>query len=249
MTHHVDRERYSMFQQSADEVRKRLIAMVREIDEVLNSKVDEIYVSTSRDYRSVLGGSDVPHGEMLPKWQRLMRKDVLAVIEGVEKVFDKMLGLEDGDEEVKPEDVNTTEEHKPKVNVPAIGTAVVKSEPNEESRIPPIHDDTDHPIVDSVEAADPNIGTDKRQEDVAPPPDDSDAEHEPKHNISLNDARTTSPILIHPSTPIEAANGRAESVSDEPDDDAASDSSEDEVSGSDSSPPEHSDSSEDDGEM
>lgn len=248
MTHHVDRERYSMFRQSADEVRKQLIAMVQEIDEILNNKVDEIYVSTSRDYRSVLGGSDVPHGEMLPKWQRLMRKDVLAVIEGVEKVFNKMLGLEDGDEGVKPEDVNTTEEHEPKDNVPATGTAVVKSEPNEESRIPPIHGDTDQPIVDSVEAAGPNIGTDRNQQDFAPPPDDSDAEQEPKHDISLNDARTRSPVLLHPSTPIEATNGSAKSLSDEPDDGGASDSGEDEVSGSGSSP-ERSDSSEDEGDM
>ena len=246
MTQHVDQERYSMFQCSADEVRKRLIAMVREIEEVLNNKADEVYVAMSRDYRSVLGGNDVPHGEMPPKWQRLMRKDVMAVIEGVEKVFNKVLGLEGGEDEVISEDVTATKEQKSVDAVPETDSAVVKPEPNDESGAHSVYENKDHPIANSIEAARPNAGREVVQEDNAPPPVDSD-EEEPASSYPPR-----APVVpTSPSPANEAELDREESVSEsEVDDHGASDSeSELDVSDSDSMPGHSESSSGSDGEM
>jgi len=46
-----------------------------------------------RDYRSVLGGGDLPQGEILPKAERLMRKAIMDKIDKVEKIFRRVAGL------------------------------------------------------------------------------------------------------------------------------------------------------------
>lgn len=91
MNAHVDQERHVMFQQSADEADRRLIEMVRDARETMSDRMDEVFVAMRRDYRSVLGGGD-SQGEVLPKPQRLLRKEVMTTLDEVEKLFKVALG-------------------------------------------------------------------------------------------------------------------------------------------------------------
>ena len=87
-----------MFQDSADETQKRLEALVRSVEETMGERVDELFLAMRRDYCSVLGGGNEVPGEILPKAQRIMRKEVMGIIKGVENMFKKVMGA-DVDEE------------------------------------------------------------------------------------------------------------------------------------------------------
>lgn len=91
MNAHVDQERHVMFQESGDEVRKRLQNMVRSVEELMSNRVDEVFLAMRRDYRSVLGGGEDVQDQVLPKAERLMRKEVMRTIEGVESIFMKVM--------------------------------------------------------------------------------------------------------------------------------------------------------------
>lgn len=111
MIEHVDAERHTMFADSCEEVRAKLKVMLRQVEEIMANKADEVFVAISRDYRSVLGGSDAPQGEMMPRWQRSMRKEVKAVIGRAEKIFKRVAGIEvEDDEEEAAENTKENEE-------------------------------------------------------------------------------------------------------------------------------------------
>ena len=94
MHSHVDAERHVMFQRSVDEVRDRLNGMVKEVKLDLADRVDEIFLQMSRDYRSVLGGGNPTREEqLLPKAQRLVRKELLQMIEECESRFRFVAGV------------------------------------------------------------------------------------------------------------------------------------------------------------
>ena len=101
MHEHVDQVRHTMFSESTEEVRNRLKIMLRQIEELMANKADEVFMQMSRDYRSVLGGGDVVHESMMPKWQRGMRKDVKAVIDNAEKIFKRIAGVDVEEDEVE----------------------------------------------------------------------------------------------------------------------------------------------------
>ena len=83
----------------------RLSVMIKELETHMIDKCDEVYLAMRRDYNSVLGGGDVPRdGEILPKTQRLVRREMMRIIDGVEKVFSKIAGLEVKDEEDEGEE-------------------------------------------------------------------------------------------------------------------------------------------------
>ena len=100
MHEHVDQVRHTMFLQSTEEVRNRLKLMLRQIEELMANKADEVFMQMSRDYRSVLGGGDIVQEETMPKWQRSMRKDIKAVIESAEKIFKRVAGFKVEDDEI-----------------------------------------------------------------------------------------------------------------------------------------------------
>lgn len=95
----VDDKRLTMFRQSTDEVRTRLARMVVALEETMSNKADEVHLMLRRDYSAVLGGPEIPSGEMMPKWQRDLRRDVLAVVEGSESAFKRLAGVEEGAED------------------------------------------------------------------------------------------------------------------------------------------------------
>ena len=106
MSSHVEGHRDAMFKASADEVRSQLEDMVSSVEETLADKTDEVFMQIKRDYRLVLGGEDVPQGEVIPRVQRLVRKETKKTIDGVERLMKIAVGLEVEDlpDDVKDED-------------------------------------------------------------------------------------------------------------------------------------------------
>lgn len=106
MSSHVEGHRDAMFKASADEVRSQLEDMVSSVEETLADKTDEVFMQIKRDYRLVLGGEDVPQGEVIPRVQRLVRKETKKTIDGVERLMKIAVGLgvEDLPDDVKDED-------------------------------------------------------------------------------------------------------------------------------------------------
>ena len=90
MTGHIDLARNSMFKASTNQVRKQLDKMLRGIEEELNNRTDEVFAAMRRDYRSILGGEDVPQGEMMPKWAKEMRREITKLIDGMEEYFTRI---------------------------------------------------------------------------------------------------------------------------------------------------------------
>ena len=105
MNSHVDEERHTMFEQSAKSVEEQLRSMVREVQKTLSDKTDEIFIKTRRDYLSVLGGDDIPEGELLPKEQRLGRQEVMKIIDKVDEIFQRVL---DGIDDEPKEEIEAT---------------------------------------------------------------------------------------------------------------------------------------------
>lgn len=113
MSSHVEGQRDAMFKASADEVRNQLEDMVSSVEETLADKTDEVFMQIKRDYRAVLGGEDVPQGEVLPRVQRLVRKETKKTIDGVERLMKIAVGLEVEDlpDDVKDEDEVMESDH------------------------------------------------------------------------------------------------------------------------------------------
>ena len=99
MNEQVEAERHTMFEQSTEVVKERLTTMARLVEEVMLNKADEVFMQIRRDCLAVLGGAEDPQGEFMPKWERTMRQEVMEVISGCEKIFKKIVGIEDEEEE------------------------------------------------------------------------------------------------------------------------------------------------------
>lgn len=95
MNDHIATCRLTMFQESALEVQHQLEQLLKEVENELADKTDEVFVQMKRDYRSVSGGGNVPqNGEVLPREARQVRKETRRTIEGVEKIMRRVAGLE-----------------------------------------------------------------------------------------------------------------------------------------------------------
>lgn len=95
MNAHVDQERHVMFQQSAGNVRKKLVGLIGEVEELMKEKADEVFVNVKRDYRVGLGGHDVQKdGNILPRTQRAVRNEIQRILDGAEEAFMIALNLE-----------------------------------------------------------------------------------------------------------------------------------------------------------
>ncbi|KAI4087546.1 MAG: hypothetical protein LQ344_006699 [Seirophora lacunosa] len=146
MIDHVEQKRQTMFQESADEVKRQLKAMVRDVEERLADKTDEMFIQIKRDYRSVLGSGDVAHGEVIPRVQRQVRRETKKTIYGVEKMFKKVMGLEveeSADDEMMDQDAKSEpddESDKAKAedeDIQASASSEIKGEPvDQSSRLP-----------------------------------------------------------------------------------------------------------------
>lgn len=111
MNAHVDYQRGVMFAESAEAAQKRLEALVKQVEAMMSKRVMEVFVAMRRDYRSVLGGVEETQGELLPKAERLMRKELIRILGDIERIFTDVLDgkvgesacLEEEEEQVKKE--------------------------------------------------------------------------------------------------------------------------------------------------
>jgi len=58
-----------------------LVAMCNQVEQTMTSRTDEVFMLMQRDYMEVVSGTQLPEGQMMPKWERKMRADVAKVIE------------------------------------------------------------------------------------------------------------------------------------------------------------------------
>lgn len=88
---HVDYQRGVMFAESAEAAQKRLEALVKQVEAMMSERVMQVFVAMRRDYRSVLGGAEETQGELLPKAERLMRKELIRILGDIERIFTDVL--------------------------------------------------------------------------------------------------------------------------------------------------------------
>lgn len=106
MNAHVDHQRRVMFVESAEAAQKRLEALVKQVEAMMSERVMEVFVAMRRDYRSVLGGAEETQGELLPKAERLMRKDLRRILDDIERMFTNVLDAKvEENADLKEEDV------------------------------------------------------------------------------------------------------------------------------------------------
>ena len=168
MNGHVEEERHTMFEQSTEEVKERLTALVRSVEEAMLNKADEVFMQIRRDYLAVLGGTEAPTGEFMPKWQRTMRQEVMEVIGGCEKAFKKVVGIEDEedhedhDDDVPEDDV--LEDAVPEDDVKKQDEdAVMKVE--QDVKIEPEKDDEKHDALGLQGTPEVDISIDEQQKE------------------------------------------------------------------------------------
>ena len=135
MNSHIAHERLTMFSNSINHVRNLLKTLVKEAESEMSDKVDEVFMQVKRDFCSVLGEADASQqGEILPRVQRQVRKQVRKLIEGTEKRMKKTLGQEIEESEAsdgEDQDEEFKEETEPKVEEGAI---VPKSEKEDDGQ-------------------------------------------------------------------------------------------------------------------
>lgn len=88
MAAHINENKADMFTESCNEVRDRLVAMCRQVEDAMSTRADEIFVAMQRDYLEVVAGTQLPQGGM-PRWERKMRADVAQILQDREKTAEK----------------------------------------------------------------------------------------------------------------------------------------------------------------
>jgi hypothetical protein len=81
MGNYIDEHRNTMFAESCNDVKQRLIDMCKQVEEFMSAKADEVFLAMQRDYMEVISGTALPKGQMMPKWERNMRAAVVKAIE------------------------------------------------------------------------------------------------------------------------------------------------------------------------
>lgn len=104
MTSHVDTQRTAMFHRSTQEVKGRLVTMCRSVEERMANKADEVWSAMNRDYTQVVSGKQLPQGQQMPKWERLLRGEIGQIIEDRAKAIENEKENEAKDE--AKDDVN-----------------------------------------------------------------------------------------------------------------------------------------------
>ena len=91
MNGHVAQQRHTMFNESAEKVKDLLDQLIKTVEGQMGDKTDEVFISMRRDYRAVLGDGEIKEAEILPRPQRLCRKEIKGIIDGVKKIFEKLV--------------------------------------------------------------------------------------------------------------------------------------------------------------
>lgn len=80
MSEHVEGGKAEMFTESCNEVKTRLISITKQVEEIMSTRAEEVFMNMQRDYMEVVTGSNMADGQM-SRWERAMRANVCKVIE------------------------------------------------------------------------------------------------------------------------------------------------------------------------
>lgn len=80
-----------MFRTATQIVQEKLSKMCKVVEEQMTDKTDAVFVSMQRDYIQVLGNNPNGAGQLLPKWERSMRRNIEEVIVKSEQAFKEVI--------------------------------------------------------------------------------------------------------------------------------------------------------------
>jgi uncharacterized protein YeeX (DUF496 family) len=88
MAQQVEQNRHSMFHDATKTVKHHLDGMCKALEDVMEERADEIYVSMKTDYMRVLGGVQINQAEVMSKEERALRSEVMEILRGVDAQFE-----------------------------------------------------------------------------------------------------------------------------------------------------------------
>ena len=100
MTNHVTAQKDTMFQRATQVVRNMIMDLIKDVEEHMANRTDEVFVGMRRDYLQVLSNVRVDDLTM-PKWERSLRSTIEEIIQQSEENFEAIL---EGREIAVPED-------------------------------------------------------------------------------------------------------------------------------------------------
>jgi hypothetical protein len=100
MTNHVTAQKDNMFQRATQVVRNMIMDLIKDVEEHMANRTDQVFVGMRRDYLQVLSNVRVDDVTM-PKWERSLRSTIEDIIQQSEENFQAIL---EGREVAVPED-------------------------------------------------------------------------------------------------------------------------------------------------
>jgi hypothetical protein len=100
MTNHVTAQKDNMFQRATQVVRNMIMDLIKDVEEHMANRTDQVFVGMRRDYLQVLSNVRVDDITM-PKWERSLRSTIEDIIQQSEENFRAIL---EGREVAVPED-------------------------------------------------------------------------------------------------------------------------------------------------
>ncbi|KAL8719303.1 MAG: hypothetical protein Q9181_008075, partial [Wetmoreana brouardii] len=97
----VSEKRFTMFQESVDEVRKRLLDMIKAQEQSLAGEVESVVHKIRRDYASVFAGNNAPKGH---KPQQSFRVEIMKILDDFDKTIQ---AIADQEESTNRQDENS----------------------------------------------------------------------------------------------------------------------------------------------
>jgi hypothetical protein len=169
MAQQVEQNRHSMFHDATKTVKHHLDGMCKALEDVMEERADEIYVSMKTDYMRVLGGVQINQAEVMSKEERALRSEVMEILRGVDAQFEPIAR----GEIAEPVTVDAESA------VVETETAAVEDEESafESARGSPERDGNDESIVEDVE--------DTMITEPTPSKPDMDADSSEKENRGL----------------------------------------------------------------
>jgi hypothetical protein len=222
MSRHVEGTRHQMFSDSTNAVQKLLRKLIKDIEDFLLEKADQVFISVKRDYESVvLGRQAATH--QLPREQRQVRADVNNIVEGTELIFKQAVGLEPETPEQAVEDLE--EKNAPAKAEEAVQDVTTDGIENAEDAKNDIETEAD---IDDETGEDDNASVEQTTEattEASTRQDNADSNNHPTesatlrspvaHTVVLGTRENGSPSAHEPASPyaertetlVEASNG------------------------------------------
>jgi hypothetical protein len=188
MSRHVEGTRHQMFSDSTNAVQKLLRKLIKDIEDFLLEKADQVFISVKRDYESAVLGRQAPTHQ-LPREQRQIRADVNNIVEDTELIFKKAVGLEPETPEQVVEDPE--EKNAPVKAEEAMQDVMVDGIENVEDTKSDIEMEAD---VDGKTGKDDNASIEQTT-DATTQQDNADSNNHPTGSATLRSAAAHTAVL------------------------------------------------------